>query len=143
MEKHNVNVTQSRAKTFLPCFLCGSNLETRFSKNKKPYFVCCECGIQLFVRGKTGIRKLEELFANISETNIPFHRCSENFLKFNSLLTELADLRTQIKKLDGEISFFFADEELVRARDALQKRVNGVLAEMESLASASKGGRGK
>lgn len=134
MEKQNVNVTQSRANTFLPCFLCGNNLETRLSKNRKPYFVCYECGIQLFVRGKAGIRKLEELLANISETNIPFHRCSENFLQFQSLLTELADLRTQIKKLDGEISFFFADEELVRARDALQKRVNGVLAQLDALA---------
>ncbi len=134
MEKHNVNVTQSHAKTFLPCFLCGNSLETRFSKNKKPYFVCYECGIQLFVRGKSGIRKLEELLANISVTNIPFHRCSENFLQFQSLLTDLTDLRTQIKKLDGEITFLFPDNELVRARDALQKRVNGVLAQLDELA---------
>jgi DNA-directed RNA polymerase subunit RPC12/RpoP len=134
MEKHNVNVTQSRAKTFLPCFLCGNNLEMRFSKNRKPYFVCFDCGIQLFVRGKSGIRKLEELLANISETNIPFHRSTENFLQFQSLLTDLADLRRQIKKLDGEITFLFPDNELVRARDALQKRVNGVLAQLDELA---------
>lgn len=128
----------------IPCFLCGSNLEKRIAKTKKPYFVCFACGVQTFVRGKTGIAKLEDLFSHLSETNLPFHRVSESFLQFRGLVSEIEELRARIKKLDNEITFLFPDNELVRTRDALQKRVNAVLAQLEQLAATkSQPGKGK
>jgi hypothetical protein len=129
---------------FIPCFLCGSNLEKRIAKTKKPYFVCFACGIQVFVRGKIGIAKLDELLSHFSETNLPFHRVSGSFLQFRGLISEIEDLRAQIKRLDNEITFLFPDNELVRTRDALQKRVNAVLAQLEQSATAkSQSGKGK
>ncbi len=42
----------------LPCPLCGRVLVVRESKKSKPYLVCFDCGLQLFVRGPNGIRLL-------------------------------------------------------------------------------------
>ena len=40
-------------------------LEARHDKNSKPYLICNDCGMQLFIRGKIGIRKFENLISNI------------------------------------------------------------------------------
>lgn len=45
-----------------PCPLCERKLEIRktVKKNPKPYMICEDCGVQLFVRGKTGIDRLKK-----------------------------------------------------------------------------------
>ena len=43
------------------CPICMENRDLRFDKHGKPYIVCDPCGVQLFIRGKDGIRKLESL----------------------------------------------------------------------------------
>jgi len=45
----------------IPCFLCSQELEQRKDKHAKPYFVCDPCGMQIFVRGRQGIKNLGEL----------------------------------------------------------------------------------
>src|SRR5215469_14771792 len=65
----NVTLTLHSLETVLaeilgsefPCPLCGAALLIRNSKNKKPYCICNDCGIQLFVRGKAGIARLLKL----------------------------------------------------------------------------------
>lgn len=65
----NVNVTldpiekalQQLLEMEFPCPLCGAGLQIRTSKSKKPYCICNLCGIQLFVRGKTGISRLLDM----------------------------------------------------------------------------------
>jgi DNA-directed RNA polymerase subunit RPC12/RpoP len=47
--------------TFYPCFLCAKKLDLRISKSAKPYFVCDDCGVQIFVRRKKGIERLYRL----------------------------------------------------------------------------------
>ena len=142
--EHNVNVRELSKTSFLPCFLCESTLGKRTSKNKKPYFVCDDCGIQLFVRGKRGIARLEQLFTHLAENNQSLPRNSARFSQFRNLVTEVDELRAEIKRVDNEISFIFPENELVRARDALQKRLNAVLAELEELANArTDKGKGK
>jgi DNA-directed RNA polymerase subunit RPC12/RpoP len=51
---------------FLPCFLCHKQLDLRISKTEKPYFVCEDCGMQIFVRGKRGIERLQRLLGTVS-----------------------------------------------------------------------------
>lgn len=34
----------------IPCWLCESIVEVRFSKKNRPYVICDNCGIQVFVR---------------------------------------------------------------------------------------------
>ncbi len=45
-------------KKVFPCPLCQKGLEIKISKKQKPYCVCLDCGIQLFIRGKEGISRL-------------------------------------------------------------------------------------
>ena len=45
---------------FFSCPLCDDKLEVRISKKEKPYMVCDVCGMQMFVRTKTGIVRLSE-----------------------------------------------------------------------------------
>lgn len=47
----------------LRCPLCAEAQEIRTSKTGKPYIVCDDCGVQLFVRGSRGQRRLEALLS--------------------------------------------------------------------------------
>jgi DNA-directed RNA polymerase subunit RPC12/RpoP len=47
--------------TFYPCFLCAKKLDLRISKTEKPYFICDDCGVQIFFRRKKGIELLHQL----------------------------------------------------------------------------------
>jgi len=54
----------------LPCVLCRKGLDKRIDKNRKPYFICDECGMQIFVRGKRGIQRLEQLLGGMNKRRI-------------------------------------------------------------------------
>ena len=41
------------------CWLCGSPTEIRFSKKDRPYLICEECGVQVFIR----YQRAEDLLA--------------------------------------------------------------------------------
>jgi len=70
------------------CPLCQRSLEIRETKKEKPYLTCDHCGLQMFVRYRKGIQRLEEL----SRKNVSFmdnyivchgcriavEKCSEN-----------------------------------------------------------------
>jgi DNA-directed RNA polymerase subunit RPC12/RpoP len=58
----------------LPCFLCHKELDLRISKTEKPYFVCEDCGIQIFVRGKKGIKRLEQSLGGMNKRGISRNR---------------------------------------------------------------------
>ena len=71
-QKHTVNVSPEITTELLgkkiPCFLCGQELTIYLSKRNKPYMVCDNCSMQIFVRGKAGIVTLFNLLN--SELNI-------------------------------------------------------------------------
>ena len=46
---------------YFSCPVCEETLKIRFSKKNKPYCICDDCGVQLFVRGKKGIEKLNKI----------------------------------------------------------------------------------
>jgi DNA-directed RNA polymerase subunit RPC12/RpoP len=58
----------------LPCILCGKQLDKRIDKNGKPYFVCNPCGIQVFIRGKRGRKRLERLLCSMNTCSISTSR---------------------------------------------------------------------
>ena len=51
-------VYKSDSVPTVPCWLCETYVEIRFTKKDKPYLVC-ECGLQVFIRYK----KAEDLLA--------------------------------------------------------------------------------
>ena len=52
-------------------------------------------------------------------------------LRLQALLQEIGTLKKEIQRLSSEAGIIFRDEEKLRARDALQKRVDFLLAELE------------
>lgn len=57
-------------KLRFPCPICGEGLDVRESKKHKPYLVCDRCGVQMFVRSETGIRKFRQLVEEAETRNI-------------------------------------------------------------------------
>lgn len=116
-----------------PCPLCGAGLPIRTSKNKKPYFICNDCGIQLFVRGKIGITRLLELIRQ----GILISSEGESAGRATALLNRLEQLEIQRRKLTFKSALsFFTDpdvENAIEIVDAEIKTVQGDLAKIASL----------
>jgi DNA-directed RNA polymerase subunit RPC12/RpoP len=117
--------------SFLPCLLCGNKLEKRSDKHTKPYFVCDSCGIQLFVRKKHGIERLDTLL-KAAEANATFLKeAAHRVFEVQALLCEIDGTKAQIKEVEAEIGFLFPDEEKIRARDALKIRLTNLVNQFE------------
>ena len=58
----------------------------------------------------------------------------ESLFQLQARLNEIDALKKEVKRLDFEAGRIFRDEEKVRARDAVQKRVEALLAELERTA---------
>jgi DNA-directed RNA polymerase subunit RPC12/RpoP len=114
----------------LPCLLCGKSLSKRTDKNRKPYFVCDPCGMQLFIRRKQGIERLEEVFKNIERAGIPFSVHAKDLYDIQALIKEIDGVKSEIHKIG--ISYFFNDEKL-RVRNALKTKLNNLLVDLERM----------
>jgi hypothetical protein len=118
---------------FLPCLLCGAKLEKRTDKNRKPYFVCNPCGIQLFVRRQHGIKLLEKLLRLSAKSELPYKERAEELYKIQALLTEINGIKQQIERLEQK-SFFFPDQDKTRACDLLKTKLRNLFTELETRA---------
>lgn len=118
-----------RAK--LPCFLCSADLEIRTDKNGKRYFICDECGVQAFVRRKAGISRLAKLVRQLKKINSKGIWENKSPFEIGAILTEIDELKKQIKKLKAKRGLFSADRESKRIAKALQERVNALLSMLE------------
>jgi chaperonin cofactor prefoldin len=113
----------------LPCLLCGKQLNQRIDKNRKPYFVCDPCGIQLFIRRKQGIEKLEQLIRSLNGRDLPIRRHAQSLYEVQGILSEIDGLKTEIKR----IGIFFVDEDKLRARKLLKTRIENLLSQLEQI----------
>jgi hypothetical protein len=120
----------------LVCFLCCQGLQQRTSKRGKPYFVCDACGIQIFVRRKQGIEKLEAFFANLAETGLQFQQHPQHFGEMQAVLKEIAEVQREIEGIG--LSHIFSLEKS-RIRDALLNRKENLLLQLEALGDQGQG----
>lgn len=120
----------------LPCFLCGKQLNQRTDKNNKPYFICNPCGMQVFIRRELGIQKLADLIRNLKEGDLPLKTHTQVLYEVQAILSEMDDLKTEIKRLDGEIGFFWIDQDKLRARKLLEARIENLLLQLEQISEA-------
>src|SRR5216683_1237894 len=87
-----------------PCCVCGEAREVRTTKKGKPYMICDPCGVQMFVRVETGIRRFEQLVAEAAGNNIwkrlaelqhryqfDCPRCGKKFWLTTELINELGE----------------------------------------------------
>ncbi|HTT19613.1 MAG TPA: hypothetical protein VMG82_11730 [Candidatus Sulfotelmatobacter sp.] len=119
---------------FLACLLCTEKLEKRMDKNRKPYFVCNPCGIQLFVRRQHGIQRLEKLLRDVAKNEIPFRQRAEEVHKIQALLAEINGVKQQIERLEAQKGFFFPDQDKIRACNLLRIKLNNLFQELEQIA---------
>jgi len=118
----------------IPCFLCGTELTVRTDKNGKLYLICDPCGSQYFIRRKRGMERLVELGHYFYRQRAELATRMKTLLRVQAHLHEIDTLKKEIQRLGFEAGIIFRDEEKLRARDALQKRVDFLLAELEKAA---------
>jgi DNA-directed RNA polymerase subunit RPC12/RpoP len=117
-----------------PCLLCGTGLEIRLSRKEKPYCVCNSCGIQVFFRGKTGIKRLREIL----EAKILIVGRESETDKALVLYNHIQQLRGRRKILEDKQGLIFRDEALDITIRAVDKEIERVQGELEKLASGER-----
>ncbi len=108
---------------YFPCPICFEMLEVKYTTKSKPYLTCNDCFVQLFVRGKEGIKKFKNLISDY------------NYNVKSQKLIELIDyydrLEEQLAKVVAKKPFFREDKDLNNQEkviekylETLQKKIN-------------------
>lgn len=118
----------------IPCFLCTEELAQRNDKNQKPYFICDSCGVQIFVRGRQGIKNLAQLIATLKERDFSFREHAQTLHEIQAVLTEIRGIENEIKVMDSVLDILFTNEHKERARELLNKRIETLLDRLELIA---------
>ena len=71
----------SGSTEYYPCFLCGKLLDIRYSKRNKPYLICDQCGMQVFIRRGGGI----DLFNKSKEEVLAYQGGIKTLLLVNQI----------------------------------------------------------
>jgi hypothetical protein len=122
----NINVTldrQSNGSPFagkaFPCCVCSVNLDIRLSKRGKPYCTCIPCGIQIFFRGKTGIRRLMDILNSGNLTQGRAGNTAPAIILYNRIL----QLRSQKKELEEKQGLIIRDPDLKNAIHVIDNEI--------------------
>ena len=122
MNKENDNVTlgvsSEDSTEYFPCPICFEMLEVRYSKRSKPYLTCNDCGVQLFVRGKEGIKKFKNLISDY------------NYKVKSQKLIQLIDyynrLKEELAEIEANKPFFGEDKDLNIQEKVIKKQLNSL-----------------
>ena len=106
-------------------------MDLRTTKNGKFYVVCDPCGLQAFVRRKEGMERLQKLRQRLQKMDAALEGHAESLFAIQGILREISALKHEIEILNEKAGFFFPDAELIRARDALQVRLDELLKTLE------------
>ena len=110
----------------IPCILCGRLLEIRISKTEKPYLICNPCGMQIFVRYKSGVQKLCHLVQEFQQTDSGFFEWHDSSLELISLLSRMNELRDKKHELVESKSItdhLFPKKGLEHAENAIESEL--------------------
>src|SRR5438270_13943931 len=66
-----------------PCPVCNMELRLKISLKQKPYCTCLECGIQIFFRGQTGIKRLYKIVESEEAVSAEFSGPARAISLFN------------------------------------------------------------
>jgi hypothetical protein len=132
----NVNVTLDRqsddslaGKSF-PCCVCSANLEIRLSKKGKPYCTCVPCGIQIFFRGKIGIRRLTEIL----QADRPALGNAPDTIPAIILFNRITQMRSQKKELEAKQGLIMRDSDVDHLIRAIDGEIKDAQRELKALA---------
>jgi len=117
-----------------PCFFCTEELTQRTDKNGKPYFICDACGVQVFVRGRQGIKNLAHLNATLKERDFAFRKHRATLIEIQGILVEIRGVEKEIDSLNGVIDLVIPNERRNRTRELLKKRIETLLGRLDIIA---------
>ena len=117
----------------IPCFLCGESTDLRRDKNGKIYFICDSCGVQAFIRRRSGMERLNELGDQLKKNEIAQRVIGNRFLEIQSRVREIEQLREEISRIDEKLGIIFVDENLVRVKKSLENRLTNCISELEKV----------
>jgi predicted RNA-binding Zn-ribbon protein involved in translation (DUF1610 family) len=109
-----------------PCFLCGDQLDIRYTKNRKPYFICDPCGLQAFIRKEKGISKFSEINKNPINTHNPNNPVFGRIIELEKLRAKLME----IEKKKDIFDFLFPNDDLEAVETALKLEITRVQKEL-------------
>jgi hypothetical protein len=118
----------------IPCFLCVQELTQRTDKNRKPYFICDPCGVQIFVRGRQGIKNLSQLIATLKEKDFAFREHMATLYDIQGILTEIRGIEKEIDALSSVLDIVITNERKERTRVLLTKRIETLLGRLDLIA---------
>ena len=117
-----------------PCPLCGAGLPVLASKRKKPYFICNHCGVQTFVRGKSGIARLREMV----NAGILVSGRGQGASHGIQLYNRLEQLKLQKGDLKWKKGIFLRDEGVENAIQIIDAEIEKVEGELAKIAEKTK-----
>ena len=129
----NPNATLTLRIEQIPCFLCGKNTDLRRDKNGKIYFICDSCGVQAFIRRRSGMERLKELGDQLEKNDIAGRVIGNRFLEIQSRVGEIEQLREEISRIDEKMGVIFVDENLVRVKKSLENKLETCVSELENI----------
>ena len=122
----------------MPCLLCGRPLDMRMDKNRKPYFVCDPCGMQLFIRRKLGKERLQTVFKNVEKAQLPFSAHARDLYEIQALVKEIHGVKAEMEKI-GFWGVF--SEHKFRIRNSLKTKLDNLLSELEQKTKVNRANR--
>ena len=99
---HNVMETVDFSGKPFPCPICNMGLRIKISRKQKPYCMCLECGIQIFFRGQTGIKRLYEMIQPEEAVAAEFNGPARAIFLYN----RLQGLKRQKESFEDKKDFF-------------------------------------
>lgn len=136
------NVTLGGFKMFegkkYPCPICFDTLYVRKTKKKKPYCVCDICGLQLFIRGKEGIKTFIKILNAMDEelislpNKVPFGKSAKAISIANRLLV----LKSNLGEIRWNKGIF--DNDLTKAEKIIKLEIEELRKELDNIIKNSK-----
>ena len=121
----NVTLKDEESKEFFPCPICNEMLEVGYTKRSKPYCTCNHCGVQLFVRGRIGIKRFLSLISDF------------NYKAKSKELIDLIDyfekLKEKLNKIRKNKPIIGKNEDLNIQEKAIKKQLNNLRKKLESI----------
>ena len=121
----------SMAGKSFPCPVCAVSLPIRIARTQKPYCVCMDCGIQIFVRGKTGIARLQAILEDKMLVTGVWSGANTPELLFN----RIQHLKRRKSELEQKQRLLFPDSDLENAIRAVDNEIERVQGELHKMAN--------
>lgn len=123
-------------KIQIPCFLCGKYVLVKDTKRDKPYFICDDCGLQVFIRCKPGIIRFNRLlgqYRNRPGTFVDQDQRIYRYLQILSRISELEKRREDIEDSQSLVDFFSSDSHKEQAIKNIKREINNAKSQLRNM----------